>query len=80
MTEEQKNELDDSQEQGIGNLPVILNDKSDFYGYTLFKKRKLIQKYKYTNFYSGINRTLSVHVVPIKTTCKDDYLGLYKKM
>ena len=79
VTEEQKNELDDSQEQGVGNLPVVLNDKSDICGYMLFKKRKLIQKYKYKNFYSGIKRTLSVHVVPIKAVCKNDYLGFYKK-
>lgn len=81
VTEEQKLFLDDidSKKQGIGELPIILNDKSDPYGYILFKNRKLIQKHEYKNQYSGIKKVLNVHIVPIKAVCKDDYFGVYKK-
>ena len=81
VTEEQRFFLDDSDnlKQGIGDLPIVLNDKSDSNGYMLFKNRKLIQKYEYENLYSNIKRVLNIFVVPIKAVCKDDILGLYKK-
>ncbi len=79
VTEEQINNLEDTHDLGIGNLPIVLNDKSDNKGYVLFKKKKLIQEYEYKNLCSGIKRKLSVYVVPIKAICRDDYLGHYKK-
>lgn len=81
VTEEQLFFLDelDNQKQGIGDLPIVLNDKSDSYGYMLFKNRKLIQKYENRNMLSNTKRVLKIYVVPIKAICKDDYLGFYKK-
>lgn len=81
VTEEQRFFLDelDNQKLGIGDLPIVLNDKSDSYGYMLFKNRKLIQKYENQYLYSNAKRVLKIYVVPIKAICKDDYLGYYKK-
>ena len=81
VTEEQRFFLDelDNQKLGIGDLPIVLNDKSDSYGYMLFKNRKLIQKYENQYLYSNAKRVLKIYVVPIKAICKDDYLGFYKK-
>ena len=81
VTEEQRFFLDelDNQKLGIGDLPIVLNDKSDSYGYLLFKNRKLIQKYENQYLYSNAKRVLKIYVVPIKAICKDDYLGFYKK-
>ena len=81
VTEEQRFFLDelDNQKLGIGDLPIVLNDKSDSYGYMLFKNRKLIQKYENRNMLSNTKRVLKIYVVPIKAICKDDYLGFYKK-
>lgn len=81
VTEEQKFFLHDtdSKKLGIGELPIILNDKSDYYGYMLFKNKKLTQKYEYKKIYSNIKRVLKVYVVPVKAICEEDYLGVYKK-
>ena len=81
VTEDQRFFLDDVdyQKQGIGNLPIILDDKSDPYGYMLFKNKKLIQKVEYKYLYANTKRVLSIYVGPIKAICKDDYLGFYKK-
>lgn len=81
VTKEQRFFLDDIdlQKQGVGNLPIILNDKSDPYGYMLFKKRKLIQEYEYQNLSSNTIRVLKIYIVPIKAVCKEDNLGFYKK-
>ncbi len=81
VTEEQRSSLDDkdTQKQGVGVLPIVLNDKSDSSGYMLFKNKKQIQKYDYKYLYSNAERTLGVYVVPIKAVCKDDSLGYYKK-
>lgn len=81
VTEDQRLFLDDSgfQKQGIGDLPIVLKDKSDSYGYMLFKNKKLIQKYEYKYQYSNTKRVLNIYIVPIKAICKDDYLGFYKK-
>lgn len=81
VTEEQRFFLNglDNQKQGVGDLPIVLNDKSDSYGYMLFKNRKLIQKYEYRYLYSNTKKVLNIYVVPIKAICKDDYLGFYKK-
>ena len=81
VTKEQLFFLDDSvsQNQGVGELPIVLKDKKDSYGYMLFKNRKLIQKYEYKNLYSKIKRVLCIYAVPIKAVCKDDYMGFYKK-
>ena len=51
VTKEQLFFLDDSvsQNQGVGELPIVLKDKKDSFGYMLFKNRKLIQKYEYKN-------------------------------
>ena len=81
VTEEQRSSLDDKdfQKQGVGDLPIVLNDKSDASGYMLFKNKKQIQKYDYKYLYSNTERILEVYVVPIKAVCKDDSLGYYKK-
>lgn len=81
VTKEQLFFLDDSvsQNQGVGELPIVLKDQTDSYGYMLFKNRKLIQKYEYKNLYSKIKRILCIYAVPIKAVCKDDYMGFYKK-
>ena len=81
VTKEQLFFLDDSvsQNQGVGELPIVLKDKKDSYGYMLFKNRKLIQKYEHKNLCSKIKRVLCIYAVPIKAVCKDDYMGFYKK-
>ena len=81
VTDEQRFFLDDldNLKQGIGDLPIVLNDKSDSNGYLLFRNRKLIQKYEYKNLCSNTKRTLSIFVIPIKAICKDDILGFYRK-
>lgn len=81
VTKEQLFFLDDMdfQKQGIGDLPIVLNDKSDSNGYLLFRNRKLIQKYEYKHLYSNTKRVLNIYVVPIKAICKEDILGGYRK-
>ena len=81
VTEEQRSSLDDKdfQKQGVGDFPIVLNDKSDASGYLLFKNKKQIQKYDYKYLYSNTERILEVYVVPIKAVCKNDSLGYYKK-
>lgn len=81
ITKEQLSFLDDIdfQKQGIGELPILLNDVSDTSCYKLFKNRKLIQKYEYKHLYSNTKRVLNIYVVPIKAICKEDNLGVYKK-
>ncbi len=81
VTEEQRFFLDesDNKKQGIGDLPIVLNDKSDSFGYMLFKNRKLIQKYEHRYLYSNTKSILNIYIVPIRAICKEDHLGFYKK-
>ena len=82
ITKEQRETLNDISLRNLGvgtEAPLKLNDKSDIFGYMLFKNRKLIQIFNEKYLRNSCKRELSVYAVPIIAICKDDCLGFFKK-